>query len=136
MNSIVKRCVAWGEKRYGKIIPCDNKTWSQCLVKRDNQLEFWFNLSSGTTRMVILVPKNGYYQLVEPKNEAEVKERAERDRRIRMELRDRKGSGSPGVRSFSSHLHSWQGNSEGTFFINAHDKPKETYGNGSIKVYC
>jgi hypothetical protein len=104
-------------------------------VKRDGKMEFWFNISSGTTRVVLLVPKNGYYHLVEPKNEAEVKERIERDRRIHNELRDCRGTGRPQARSFSSYLSSWQGKSEGTFFINSQDKPREVYGNGSIKVY-
>jgi hypothetical protein len=40
--------------RYGHIEPCRGKSFAECFLTQNGMLQFWFNDSSGNTRLLYL----------------------------------------------------------------------------------
>ena len=38
--------------RYGDIEPCEGKSFAECFLTQNGMLQFWFNDSSGNTRLL------------------------------------------------------------------------------------
>ena len=38
--------------RYGEIQPCQGRSFAECFLKQNGMLQFWFNDSTGNTRLL------------------------------------------------------------------------------------
>jgi len=52
MGNTERELMQRARRRYGKIEPCRGRSFAQCFLKQNGMLQFWFNDSTGNTRLL------------------------------------------------------------------------------------
>ena len=57
MSRTERELIAQAKARFGSIVPCRGKTFTQCFLEQDGKLQFWFNDSTGNTHLLYVEQK-------------------------------------------------------------------------------
>jgi hypothetical protein len=57
MSRVERELIARAKARFGRILPCRGKSFTQCFLVQDGKLQFWFNDSTGNTHLLYVDQK-------------------------------------------------------------------------------
>jgi len=52
MSEKERKLMEQARSRYGEIEPCRGRSFAECFLNQNGMLQFWFNDSSGNTRLL------------------------------------------------------------------------------------